>query len=155
MGEPPTIFDRRDSRPADHAASRRKREIWRGVRPRELRRPVEDESGSDSAGLVDPEVPCDRADLLVFEGQAGDLERQLDLAVMVALVPDHVLHEEQWMIVVHLHGLAGAETVLHRVTHGARALIEPGCDAFGVSLTAPFTRGAPGRRNRAHPRRGR
>jgi hypothetical protein len=37
---------------------------------------------------------------------AGNLERKFDLAVVVTLVPNHVLHKQERVIVVLSHGFA-------------------------------------------------
>src|SRR6188508_2938298 len=51
-------------------------------------------SPASAPGLVQPDVPRHLADLLVVERIPGELQRQLDLAVMVALVPHHVLQQQ-------------------------------------------------------------
>jgi len=50
-----------------------------------------------------PDGPCQRADLLVLERPPRHLQRQLDLPVVVPLVPDQMLQHQQWMIVVVQH----------------------------------------------------
>src|SRR5215212_390162 len=52
---------------------------------------------SGTPGLLHPDVPGDRPDFLIVEGMTGQFQRQLDLPVMVALVPHHVLHQQERM----------------------------------------------------------
>ena len=63
--------------------------------------------GSPRLLLAHPDAPCERSGLLIGHWAAGDLEGQLHLAVMVALMPDHVLEHEDGMVVVKFHILAG------------------------------------------------
>ncbi len=56
--------------------------------------------------LSHPDAPRKRASFLIGDRVAGQLEGQLNLAVVIALVPEHVLQEEDGMVVVEVHGLA-------------------------------------------------
>jgi len=69
---------------------------------------------------------------------AADFKGQLDLTVMIALVPDHVLEKEDGVIVVKLHVLAFFDLALHRVAHRFGALIQPLRDAIGITLGKPL-----------------
>src|SRR5712692_10792694 len=87
------------------------RSLWRGhwpelyqPRPRLIRGPclpsrhhVETDRRSL---LAHPDAPRDRAGFLIGNWTARHLEGQLDLAMMVALVPKHVLQQEDRVIVV-------------------------------------------------------
>ena len=53
--------------------------------------------------FVHPHPPCDGPGLLIGDGVSGQLQSQLDLTVMVALVPDHVLKKQDRIVVVHFH----------------------------------------------------
>ena len=53
--------------------------------------------------FVEPDVPGDWAGEVVVDGVAGEFEGELDLAVVVALMPDQVLKEEDGVVVVNLH----------------------------------------------------
>jgi hypothetical protein len=53
--------------------------------------------------LAHPDIPGHLADLLVVERVAGELQGQLDLAVVVALVPHHVLQQQDRVVVVQVH----------------------------------------------------
>src|SRR5438093_13745256 len=55
--------------------------------------------------LAHPDTPRDPTRLLVRNWATRHLEGQLDLAVVVALVPDHVLKAEGAMVVVQVHRL--------------------------------------------------
>ena len=44
--------------------------------------------------LVHPDPPSNRPGLLIGYGESSKLQGELDLAVMVALVPDHVLQQD-------------------------------------------------------------
>jgi hypothetical protein len=57
---------------------------------------------------------------------------------MVALVPDHVLEEQDGMIVVEVHGVAGLHPALHRVAHHLGAVIQHLRDAARFTLPQPF-----------------
>ena len=43
--------------------------------------------------FIHPNIPGDSTDYLVVKSLAGGFEGELDLAVVVALMPDHVLQE--------------------------------------------------------------
>src|SRR5215469_16382429 len=62
-----------------------------------------------NCGLVHPYVPCDWPGDVVGHRQARDLEGQLYLAMVVALVPDHVLEKEDRVVVMKVHLLARFE----------------------------------------------
>jgi hypothetical protein len=49
------------------------------------------EISQSTAPLVHPHIPRNRTNFLIIKRQTRHLEGQLDLAVVVALVPDHVL----------------------------------------------------------------
>src|SRR5688572_1305580 len=53
--------------------------------------------------FLHPHVPRQRPDGFVIEGAARDLQRQLDLPLVVALVPDQMLEHEDWVVVVPIH----------------------------------------------------
>jgi hypothetical protein len=52
---------------------------------------------------IHPNAPRERAKFLIAQRMASYFERQLDLAMMVALVPDHVLQHQNGMVVVNFH----------------------------------------------------
>jgi hypothetical protein len=54
-----------------------------------------------SPGLIQPDIPGQRTDLFIIEGTAAHLQSNLDLTVVIALMPDHVLEVKQGMIVVN------------------------------------------------------
>ena len=68
--------------------------------------------------LVHPDAPCDRPGLFICDRVARQLEGQLDLAVMVSLMPDHVLQQKDWVIVVKVHLPARLYPALYGVPHG-------------------------------------
>ena len=92
------------------------------------------------AVLFEHEVPCERGDLFIVEGIAGDLESQLDLTVVVALVPDEVLDEEERVVKVKLHVLAGEDETLDGVADGFAASFEFRGDHVGVGFAGPLLR---------------
>lgn len=50
-----------------------------------------------------PDVPRDWPGFLVGHRAAGHLECQLQLTVMVAFMPEHVLEQEDGVVVVNVH----------------------------------------------------
>ena len=63
----------------------------------------------ESAGrsrLAHPDAPRSRPGIFIRDRKAYGLEGELDLAVVVTLVPDHVLKQEDGVVVVEVHGPA-------------------------------------------------
>ena len=44
--------------------------------------------------------------------------------MMVAFMPDHVLKQQDWMVIVNVHVLAGLHSALDRVSHGLGAVVQ-------------------------------
>ena len=90
--------------------------------------------------LVEPDMPGDGAgDRVVYEA-ACKFESELDLAVMVAFVPDEVLEEEDWVVIVNVHGAARFEFALCGVADDFAAVVQHLRDAIRVMLGGPFFR---------------
>jgi hypothetical protein len=66
------------------------------------------------------------------------LEFKLDLAVMVALVPQYVLQQEDRVVVVKVHVPACCHPALYRVPHRPGAAIQHLRDAIAVTLAHPL-----------------
>src|SRR5207302_10155769 len=71
----------------------------------------------DRSPLAHPDVPSDWASFLIGDWVACQFEDEFDLAVMVALVPDHVLEEKDGVVVMKVHSAAGFDAALYRVPH--------------------------------------
>ena len=56
--------------------------------------------------LFHPHIPCQRPDRFIVKGTARDLQRQLDLSLVIALVPDQMLEHQDRMVVVPIHRAA-------------------------------------------------
>jgi hypothetical protein len=56
--------------------------------------------------LAHPDLPADGTGSFIAQRSARKLQGQFDLSVMVALVPDHVLEKEDWVIKVAVHRTA-------------------------------------------------
>src|SRR6266567_3272457 len=94
-----------------------------------------------SSLLAHPDVPRDRPGFLIGHWAARHLEGQLDLTVMVALVPDHVLEQEDRVVVVKVHVPACLHPALHRVPHRLGAVVQHLPDATWVTLDHPLSLG--------------
>jgi UDP:flavonoid glycosyltransferase YjiC (YdhE family) len=92
----------------------------------------------DRSLLLHPNVPCERPCLLIGYWATRQLQSQLDLTVMVSLVPDHVLKHEDRMIVVKIHVAACLHSALQRLPQYAGALIQHLGDAITITLDEPF-----------------
>src|SRR5205085_10103086 len=88
--------------------------------------------------LAHPNAPRDWSGHVIGHPTAGSLERQLHLTVMVALVPKHVLEEEDRVVVVQVHVPACLYSALHRVPHGLGAVVEDLRNAVRVTLVHPL-----------------
>src|SRR5580692_1593956 len=91
-----------------------------------------------SSLLPHPYVPRDRPGFLIRDWTVRHLEGQLDLTVMVALVPDHVLEQEDRVVVVKVHVPACLHPALHGVPHCFGAVVEHLGDAVWVTLEHPL-----------------
>src|ERR1700693_2322689 len=92
-----------------------------------------------SPGLVHPNIPRKRTNLLVIERTSLHLQSQLHLTVMITLMPNHVLKVKQRMIVVNLHLLATLNADLNRVAHGFSASVQLLRDEVGIAFVEPFS----------------
>ena len=81
------------------------------------------------------------ADLFIVERAAHRFERELDLTVMVAFVPDHVLEHEDRMVVVPVHVAARLQSALDRIPHRQRAVVQHRRDSITVMLRPPLSFG--------------
>src|SRR6185312_8566646 len=63
---------------------------------------------------------------------------ELDLSVMVGLMPDHVLEKKDWMVVVEIHLLSGCKPAFHRISNRSGALIQHLLDAARITFCAPL-----------------
>src|ERR1700675_5044822 len=88
--------------------------------------------------LVHPDAPRNRPGFLIRHRAARQLECQLDLSMMVALVPDHVLEQEDGVVVVKVHIPACLHPTLYRVPHGLRTVVEQLFHATAVALEHPL-----------------
>ena len=73
--------------------------------------------------LPHPDAPGERPDLLIIDRTPSKLERQFDLTVMVAFVPNHVLQEEDWMVIMKVHFAAVLHFALYRIPHSSSAIV--------------------------------
>src|SRR5580692_10008403 len=88
--------------------------------------------------LVHPNVPSDRTGFVISYRAASQLEGQLDLTVMVTLVPNHVLEQENRVVVVKVHVAVCLHPALNRVPRRLGAVVQHGRDAAGVALGPPL-----------------
>src|SRR5882762_8748530 len=88
--------------------------------------------------LRHPDVPRDRPGFLIGHWTARHLEGQLHLTVMVALVPEHVLEQEDRMVVVKVHLTACLHPAPYRVPHRLGAVVQHLRDATRVTLDHPL-----------------
>ncbi len=88
--------------------------------------------------LSHPDSPRDRPDFLIGYWAARQLEGQLDLTVMVALVPEHVLEQEDRVVVVKIHVPACFHSALYRGSHRLGAFVQHLFDSLRVTLQYPF-----------------
>src|ERR1700681_3462505 len=65
--------------------------------------PYQECSDKDCSLLAHPDPPRDRPSLLIADWPPCQLEGQLNLAVMVALVPEHVLQQQDRVVIVKVH----------------------------------------------------
>jgi len=79
-----------------------------------------------------PNAPCDWSGLVIGYEVARQLEGKFDLTVMVALVPEHVLKQENWMIVVNVHGAVGRHPASYGIPHHLRAIVQHMSDAIAI-----------------------
>src|SRR5205809_4279405 len=91
-----------------------------------------------SSLLAHPDVPRDRPGFLIGHWAARYLEGQLDLTVMVALVPDHVLEQEDRVVIVKVQVAACLHSTLYRVAHHLGAVVQHLRDATRVTLGHPL-----------------
>src|SRR5215472_8063830 len=89
--------------------------------------------------LVHPEVPGDGPGLLIAQWVAGELEGELDLTVMVALMPDHVLEHKDRVVVVKVHVQACLQPAFYGVAHRMCAAVQHLSEAATVALGAPLS----------------
>ena len=75
---------------------------------------------------------------IIRQRATGQLKGQLDLTVMVTLVPEHVLKQEDRVIVVNLHVRACLYRALDRLPHYPGAIVQHLCNAIGVRLGHPL-----------------
>src|ERR1051326_2739079 len=59
---------------------------------------------------------------------------------MIAFMPDHVLQQKDWMVVMNVHVATGFQSALHRIPHSLGALVEKLCHAERISLRRPLLR---------------
>ena len=85
-----------------------------------------------------PDAPGDGSGLVIYERAARQLEGQLNLAMMVSLVPKHVLQKENGMVVVNLHGSFCSERVFYHLSHGGPTVVQHLLNAAGISFGRPF-----------------
>jgi hypothetical protein len=88
--------------------------------------------------LVHPDLPGDWADLFVVEGMACQFEGQLDLAVMIAFVPDHVLQVIERVIVVELHLFTRLDLAFDCTADDSCAPVKFRGEFIDVSVVEPF-----------------
>lgn len=112
---------------------------WRG-RPRSASAPNPSDRvpTQDRSLLAHPDVPCHRPGFLIGHWAARHFERQLHLTVMVALVPEHVLEQEDRMVVVKVHVPACLHPALYRVPHRFDAGVQHLRDATWITLAYPL-----------------
>src|SRR3979411_2626333 len=91
-----------------------------------------------SSLLPHPYVPRDRPGFLIGDWTARHLEGHLDLTVMVAFVPEHVLEQEDRVVVVKVHVPACLHPALYRVPHRLGAVVQHQRDATRVTLDHPL-----------------
>src|SRR5262249_48052511 len=95
----------------------------------------------DVSGFVHPNTPGDRSGDFVRDGPAGGLEGQFDLTVVIALVPDHVLEEQDGMVVVTLHLSARFPFAANDIANRLCALIQYLSNAVAVVFAGPLVIG--------------
>src|SRR6266853_1418289 len=57
---------------------------------------------------------------------------------MVALMPDHVLEQKDWMIIVKVHLMTCFHSALDRVSHGLGAVVQKLCHANRIRFCRPL-----------------
>src|SRR5258708_24095224 len=82
--------------------------------------------------LAHPDAPRDRPSFLVVHSMADRLEGQLNLTMMIALVPDHVLEQQDRLVVVKVHIPPCLYTAFYCVPHRLGAIGQHLCDATRV-----------------------
>src|SRR5271165_3310428 len=87
--------------------------------------------------LAHPDSPRDRPGFLIAQWAAHQLERQLDLTVVVALVPDHVEQEDR-MVIMKIHLPARLHAALDCISDGLGAVVQHLRDATTVWLDQPL-----------------
>src|SRR6266704_3042737 len=95
----------------------------------------------DRSLLTHPDTPRNSTSFLIRQRAACRLEGQLDLAVVVALVPDHVLKQEDRVVVVDLHVMGCFHPALDRVADRLGAVVQHLREAIGVALVHPLLLG--------------
>src|SRR5271157_260915 len=100
-----------------------------------------------SSRLVHPHAPRDRSCFLIGYREARQLEGQLDLTMMVALVPDHVLQQQDRVVIVKVHLPACLHPALHCVSDHLGAVVQHLRDAVRVPLNRPLFLGCLSLRN--------
>src|SRR5437660_11318476 len=98
-------------------------------------------NGAARSLLAHPDTPRNSASFLIRQRTARRLKGQLDLAVMVALVPDHVLKQEDRVVVMDLHVLASFHPALDRVADRLGAVVQHLREAIGIALVHPLLLG--------------
>src|SRR3989442_1314877 len=88
--------------------------------------------------LTHPDAPCERPGFFIGDWTAHQLEGQLYLTMMVALVPEHVLEQEDRVVVVKGHVPARLRPALYSVSHRRGAFAEHLRDAIRVTLDRPL-----------------
>jgi len=94
--------------------------------------------GHAHSSLAHPYPPGERPGIRIGDRATRSLEGELDLSVVVAFVPEHVLEEEHRVVVVKFHGPGLFRPALHRIAHGAGAVDQHLRETVGVALVAPF-----------------
>ena len=88
--------------------------------------------------FVHPDIPGERTGLVIGQRMTRELERQLDLTVMIALVPEHVLKQKDGVVVVNIHGAMGLDFSTYGFPHCVGAVVEQLCETGGIALVCPF-----------------
>src|SRR6476659_8645621 len=88
--------------------------------------------------LVHPDAPADWSCFFVGNRTARQLEGQFDLTVMIALMPDHVLEQKNWMVIVKVHIPPSLHSASYCSAHSVGALIQKLRHAAPVTLGSPL-----------------
>src|SRR2546423_8613828 len=88
--------------------------------------------------LAHPDAPRDRPSFIVVHWMGDRLEGQLHLTMMVALVPDHVLEQQDRVVVVKVHIPACLYTAFYCIPHCLGTVGQHLGDATSVRLDHPL-----------------